>query len=216
MGLFLLTIPIALAGGAILKEDVEYTTLGLKIPTASFDLDSQIRQIEEHLFEIFEYVGVEGDINVKGRTIVNTEYNGYNALDRFLAEKGYRKEAIDYAINRYNQIAEKELQDKTIERDKRIRDYEWRLKHNETYYDTWENNVAYYHTQEQVEHKVEQLLQYFKTHGQKDIYCNIIMGGKALYHNHTEVWHMKIPCNTHRKEIEQYFKDVYNKIIGDD
>lgn len=216
MSFFLLGIPLAIASGAVLKKDVKYTTLGLKIPTADFHLDAQIKQIEEHLFEIFEYVGVEGDINIRERTVTNTKYNGYNALDRYLAEKGYRKEAIDYAINRYNEIATKELQKDVSARDKRIKDYEWKLKYEKTYYDTWESSISHYNTQKQVEHKVEQLLKYFKSHGQEDIYCNIIMGGKASYHNHTEVWHIKIPYNATNKEVKQYLKDIYEKVIGDD
>lgn len=216
MGLFLLGIPLAIASGVMLSKDVKYTAMNIKIPKASFQLDEQIKQIDEFLFDIFDYVGVEGDIDKKTRTITNTEYNGYNGLDRYLAEKGYRKEAIDYAIQRYNEIAEKEFKEKSDEREKRIRDYEWKLKYDKTHYDTWESSIAYYHTQKQVEHKVEQLLDYFKAHEQKDAYCNIIMGGKAKYHNHTEVWHLKVPYSATQKETEQYLKDVYEKVIGDD
>lgn len=216
MSLFLLGIPLALANGIILTKDIKYTKLDLKIPKADYELSKQKKQIDEFLFDIFEYVGVEGDIDVRNKKITNTVYNGYNGLNKYLAEKGYRKEAIDYAINRYNNIAQKEHLTKTTERKDRIKKFERKIKYENTYHTIFESSISNFFTQKQVEHKVEKLLQYFKTHGQPQIYCNIVMDGKSMPHNHIEVWHLTIPNSATNKEVQQYWKDVYETIIGDE
>ena len=52
MSLFLLGIPLAMASMKVLKEDIKYTKMDNKIPKASYNLNEQYKQINEHFVDI--------------------------------------------------------------------------------------------------------------------------------------------------------------------
>lgn len=216
MGLFLLGIPMALVGAKILHDDTQQTIRNLRIPKANLYLEEQYNQIDEYLIDIFEYVDAKGDIYYDGmvKKIKNTENGGYGALEYYLAQKGYRKEAIEYAKKQYDNINIRENINNNSERDKRIQIYENKLSQG-GYYDTWKTSVYYYTPKIKVEQNVEKLLNYFHSHHQEQAYCSIVMDGYYPNENHCEIWTIKIPHKATRKEIEQYIDDIRNKILGE-
>lgn len=216
MALYLLGIPLAIASAKLLHDDVKYTAMNLRIDNASHDVNVQYRQIEENFVDILKYSGANCDfkkISYGDYEIKNVQKGQYGGMERYLAEKGFYSEAIDYAKKLFDDIANKEHEIKSHERDERINKYERDLRFNETYYDIFKISRKKYTPQGAVEQNVQKMIDYFNEHGQNDVHCNIIMGGSAIYHNHTEVWNMKIPTGVSNREIQQYMDDVYDKII---
>ena len=218
MGLFLLGVPLAIASGIMLKKDIKYTKMNLKVDKASYSLSEQYKQIDTNFIDILRYSGAKCKIKKIGYEkyeIYDVEKGHYGGMERYLALKGFYPESISYAKRQFDKIAEKEQQLKTNKRDKQIQEYEQRIKTEQCKYYTYESSLCVYKSQKQVEKEVQQLIDYFKKHEQKDIQCNIIMGGTAPHHNHTEVWHLKLPINTNQNEVYEYYENVRNKIIGD-
>lgn len=207
MGLFLLGIPLAMIGLASLKKDAEYTAVGLRIPDAKADLSDQCRQIDKHFVDILKYCGADCDIKNAGygiNDVKNVKRGRYGTMERYLATKGYRKEAIDYCKERFDAIADKEAESMLSKAKNDAHKFENGLGYGDYDY-VLKITHCYAESQYSVERDVERLTEYFKSHGNGDCYCNIIMGGTAVYHNHMEVWHLKKPYG---EDAKKYYYNV--------
>ncbi len=218
MALFLLGIPLAIVGAKLLHDDIKYTAMNLRINDASIDLDTQYRQIEENFEDILQYSGAQ--CKIKKRTfdrydISDVQKGQYGGMERYLAEKGFYPEAINYAKKLFDDIADEETRIKHRERDNRIDFYERRLiteKCSDRVITIRFNKVTCNKPSFLIEKDVEKLIDYFHAHDNENVYCNIIMEDD-LYWNHKEVWHIKEPFS---KSAEDYYKDVYDKVIIND
>lgn len=218
MALFLLGIPLAIAGAKLLHDDIKYTAMNLRINDASIDLDTQYRQIEENFEDILQYSGAQ--CKIKKRTfdrydISDVQKGQYGGMERYLAEKGFYPEAINYAKKLFDDIADEETRIKHRERDDRIDFYERRLiteNCSDRVITIRFNKITCNKPSFLIEKDVEKLTDYFHAHDNENVYCNIIMEDD-YYWNHKEVWHIKEPFS---KSAENYYKDVYDKVIIND
>lgn len=216
--LYLLGIPLAIAGAKILHDDIKYTAMGLRIDNASIDLDTQYRQIEENFEDILQYSGAQ--CKIKKRTfdrydITDIQKGQYGGMERYLAEKGFYPEAINYAKKLFDDLADEETRIKHRERDNRIDFYERRLiteKCSDRVITIRFNKFTCNKPSFLIEKDVEKLIDYFHAHDNENVYCNIIMEDD-IYWNHKEVWHIKEPVS---QNAEKYYKDIYDKIIIND
>lgn len=218
MSLFLLGIPLALASAVSIKKDVKYTVKDLRIPQASISLEEQISDIDKHFIDILDYSGATGDIYRNGyqdMRIKNTQYGQYGGLRRYLAEKGYYEEAIKYAVDKYNNIANKEKQQNQYERQQRIHKYEQMIQNEPSEYWCIDKTVYTYKSKYKAEQEANKVLNYLHNNGSELSQCNIIMGGHSSNHNHIETWHIKAP-KSQPKLIRQYLDDIKMEIIGDE
>ncbi|MBO5476230.1 MAG: hypothetical protein J6A15_00565 [Clostridia bacterium] len=196
MGLFLLGIPMALVGAKIIKNDIDSNKEYYSIPKANLtNLNDQYNQINSIEKQLIEY--------------------SKNDIEKLLAKKGYRKEAIDYALYKYDTLINQKQSESNTNRDNRIRAFEDKLTTQNTHYDLWETNVCYYAPKKIVEKNVDKMLQYLQTHGHEQAYCNIVMDGYQPNHNHSEIWAINTPNNASIREVNQYIDDVRNKVLGE-
>lgn len=213
MGLFLLGIPVAIIGGAMLCKDIKYTNMDNNIKNAKPTLNQQYEQIDEKFAEILTLCGAECKISKKGTNynISSIKKGQYGTMEKFLALKGYNKNAIDYCKQKFDTLAEQEHQIQIEERNYRINKFENALECSTTNLYTVTSNYFYYMPQFLVEKKVKKMTEYLNQHQQSNVYCNIIMGGTEPHHNHTEVWsNIKTGKN---QEAEEYIKDVSDMIM---
>ena len=216
--LYLLGIPLAIAGAKILHDDIKYTAMDLRIDNASIDLDTQYKQIEENFEDILQYSGARCKIKIIGidrYSISNVQKGQYGGMERYLAEKGFYHEAINYAKKLFDDIADEETRIKNKERDRRIDIYETQLiteKCSNRVITIRFNKFICNKPKFLIEKDVEKLIAYFKTHNNERVYCNIIMENDNIL-NHKEVWHIKEPVS---QFAEDYYKDVYDKVINND
>lgn len=213
MSLFLLGIPLAIASMKVLKEDVKYTKMDNQIPKASYNLNEQYRQINKHFADILEYSGAKCTITKKtyGKDISNIKKGEYGGLERYLAEKGYFMQVIDYAKNRFDELAEKEMKIINSKKNTRIDDFEKKLATGNGDMMVVDFNIKYVsYPQYIVEKEVQRTIDYLNHHYNYDVHCNIIMSdGSVPFVNHREVWHIKVPKG---ESGTQYLQDVYSKL----
>lgn len=213
MGLFLLGIPLAMIGAKMLHDDVKYTTMDLKIPKASHNLNTQYMQIDENFAEILQYSGAKCDVKKKayGYDIKNVKKGQYGGMERYLAEKGYFAQAITYAKNRFDALAKEEEKIHNKERDSLIDRFETKLMENGGDMTLVDFNIKYSTCPKPlVEKEVERIIDYLHNHYNTEVYCNIIMGdGSEPFVNHREVWHLKVPEGESEYD---YFIALYNKL----
>ena len=212
MGLFLLGIPCALIGAKILHDDIKYTAMDLRINKASHNLNEQYKQIDNNFVDILQYSGAKCKLKSKGYQnyeIYDIKKGKYGGMEQYLAEKGYYPQAIQYAKNMFDNIAEKEEQIKRSDRSKRIRDFEEGLTNGQM--KLFDFNIKYVNVPKAiVELETEKMLNYLHSNGNPNAYCNIIMGD--IYEplvNHREVWHIFAPKNA---DIAQYLIDISEEL----
>lgn len=212
MALFLLGIPIAIIGAKILHDDVKYTKMDLKNPQGAMNLDKQYEQINKHFIDIVQYSGAKCDIKKIGYDkyeIRNVKKGEYGGMVKYLAEKGYYPQAIDYAKKQFDKIADEEQKIKNRKRDERINNFEKKLLTNNIQHKIIKNEICTVSlSQPLVEKEIEKLINYFNTHN-NNVQCNIIMGGSTAYCNHEEIWHINAPKN---ENVCQYYFDVCDKL----
>ncbi len=215
MVLYLLGIPLAIAGAKILHDNIKYTSMDLRINKASSDLNTQYKQIEKNFVDILRYSGASCDIKSKGYDeyeIKNVQKGQYGGMEKYLAEKGYYPQAINHAKKLFDNIADKENEINNQKRDKRINTFEIKLlteKTNDVVITIKFNIFSCHKPKFLVEKDVEKLIDYFHAHNNKNVFCNIIMENDNYWH-HKEVWHIKEPISENAKK---YYDDVYDKII---
>ena len=212
MGLFLLGIPCAIVMAKVLHDDIKYTSTDLKTQKAPRNFSEQCKQIDKDFINILQYCGAKCNIKKIGYDryeIKDAKKNQYGGMERYLASKGYSLEAIQYAKDKYNNIAYETHKKEEQKRNRRINDFEKKLLSTETQSTVIKNNICNVCLpQTSVENEIKKLITYFKKHN-NDVQCNIIMGGSEPYHNHQEVWHINKPIGT---DVCQYYWDVCDKL----
>lgn len=213
MSMFLLGIPIALASIKMLKDDVKYTSIDIKVPKASYNLNEQYKQIDNNFANILEYSGAKCTITKKtyGKDISNVKKGQYGGLERYLAEKGYFIQAIEYAKNRFDALAKEETRIKNSARNIKIDDFERELAKGNGHMTVIDFNVKYVqYPQYIVEKEVQRTINYLHNHYNNDVHCNIIMSDNSVpFVNHREVWHIKVPNGASGVD---YLQNVYSKL----
>lgn len=221
MSFFLLGIPIAIIGAKILHDDVKYTSMDSKIQKASYDITMQYKQINEDFINILQYSGAKCDIKKKtyGYDISNVKKGQYGGMERYLAEKGYFPQAITYAKNKFDKIAEEEEKIKKMKRNTIIDNFESKLINNEGHMELLTINIKYVsYPKVVVEREVQRVIDYLHQHYNPNVYCNIIMNdGSEPLLNHKEVWHIKAPKD---EDAFSYLTELYDELnviyYGDD
>ena len=212
MGLFLLGIPCAIIGAKMLYDDVKYTSTDLKVKKASISLDEQYRQIDNDFAHILKYCGANCNIKKIGYDkyeIKNAKTHQYGDMERYLALKGYSSNAIQYAKDKFDRIANNYEIERQQKRDERINKFEQELITQNSISTVIQNDICTVCLPlKTVEKEIEKLIDYFKEHN-NNVQCNIIMGGSEPYHNHQEVWHINKPIGA---DVCQYYWDVCDKL----
>ena len=211
MGLFLLGIPLALASAKMLSDDIKYTTTDLKIPKASSNLNTQYKQIEDNFIDIIKYSGAKCQIKTTGYNkyhIDNAIKGEYGGMEKYLAQKGYYPQAINYAKKMFDNYASISDRQYISERDERINKFELALLNKQSKNMILRNQVHHQMPKYVIEQKIQELTHYFNTHN-NNTYCNIIINKPSNFIKHEQVWHIKIPNGENGK---QYFDDVCNKL----
>lgn len=109
MVLYLLGMPLAIAAAKMLHDDVKYTAMDLRIENASLDVNFQYKQIEKNFVDILKYSGAKCDIKKRvydNYDIKNVQKGQYGSMERYLAEKGFYPEAINYVKKLFDDIAD--------------------------------------------------------------------------------------------------------------
>ena len=213
--LYLLGIPLAIAGAKLLHDDIKYTSADLRTPKAAYNVSLQYKQIDEHFIDILRYSGAKCDIKQIGYNkfdIRNVKRGQYGGMEKYLAEKGYFPQSINYAKEQFDKIAEKEEKIKSRQRNERINRYEKKLLTERTQHVVITisfDRFSYKKPKMLVERDVEKLIDYFNSHN-NEVFCNIIMENDTFWH-HKEVWHIKKPVSENAKD---YFNDVYEELIN--
>lgn len=221
MSLFLLGIPIAIMGAKVLHDDIKYTSMDANIQKASYNITKQYQQIEKDFVNILQYSGAKCNIKRKanGYEISNVKKGQYGGLERYLAEKGYFPQAINYAKNRFDAIAEEERKLKIKQRDTIINNFETKLSNNGGNMELLTIDIKYVnYPKVVVEREVQRTINYLHNHYNQDVYCNIVMNdGSEPLLNHKEIWHLRVPKG---EDAFSYFAELYDKLdiiyYGDD
>ena len=192
---------LGILGAITAAKDISYTIRDEKIGKAKRTTIDQKNQIDAHFIDILKCCGAY--CKIKGNNISNVERGKYGRMERYLFEKGFKKESIEYCKNKFDNIAEKQQKDEIIKAKERIEQYEAALRFGSKdvviTIDKNENK-----SQSEIEEKVNKLIRYFNTHN-NNVDVNIIWGGRQIYHSHTEVWHIKEPKN---HKASKYYHDV--------
>ena len=213
---YLLGIPLAIAGAKLLHDDVKYASMDLRTPKAAYNVSLQYKQIDEHFIDILRYSGAKCEVKKIGHNkydIRNVKKGQYGGMEKYLAEKGYFPQAINYAKKQFDKIADEEEKIKSRQRNDEINRYERKLLT-----ETSENVVitinfsklSYNKSKSLVEKDVKKLIDYFHVHNNENVFCNIIMENDNFWH-HKEVWHIKKPSS---ENAENYYNNVYNELIN--
>jgi len=214
--LYLLGIPLAIAGMKILHDDIKYTSMDLRTPKAAHNLSLQYKQIDEHYIDILRYGGAKCDIKQIGHNkydIKNVKRGQYGGMEKYLAEKGYFPQAINYAKKQFDKLADEEEKIKSKQRNEAINRYERKLLTERTENVVITINFNKFSCNKSgllVEKDVKKLIDYFHTHNNKNVFCNIIMENDNYWH-HKEVWHIKKPISENAKD---YYNNVYEEVIN--
>lgn len=212
MGLFLLGIPLAIVGAKILHDDVKYTTMNLKTDKGALELHKQYEQIDRNFKNILDYSGAKckfKNIGYDKYEIYDVQKGQYGGMERYLAQKGYYPQAIQYAKDCFDKIADEESAKKQQKRNQRINNFEKKLLSKKTKTVIIRNKICTVNLPRPiVEKEIEKLINYFNTH-HNQVHCNIIMGGTIPYQNHEEVWHINKPID---EDVCQYYFDVCDKL----
>lgn len=212
MGLFLFGIPIALISAKVLCDDIKYTSMDFKTPKASHQLSQQYKQIDNNFAQILQYSEAKCDIQSIGynkKKIKNVHKGQYGGMEQYLAEKGYYPQAIQYAKQCFDAIAEKEQNIIKQKREQAINRFENKLLTqggDMRVVDFNVNNVNY--PKQIIQEEVNRVIQYLHKHYNTEVFCNIIMKNDH-FTNHQEVWHIKVPKG--EKGFE-YLDNLYNKL----
>lgn len=191
MGLFLLGIPLGIAGIYSLAKDTSHVARDNRIENANRSIKVQKRQIDKHFVDILKYCNADCDINSFGE-ISNVKKGRYGGMEIYLTKKGYKTEAIEYCKKKFDNIAKNEKRQHINKIKKEIDEFEKALETEEQIDITLTINRYENKTDEQVQKEINKLIKYFHTHG-NDVTVNIIMGGTEPHHNHTEIWLIKEP-----------------------
>ena len=101
---YLLGIPLAIAGAKLLHDEVKYTSMDARTPKAANNVSLQYKQIDEHFIDILRYSGAKCDVKKIGHNkydIRNVKKGQYGGMEKYLAEKGYFPQAINYAKKQF-------------------------------------------------------------------------------------------------------------------
>lgn len=212
LGLFLLGIPVAIIGAKILHDDIKYTSMDIKNPKGSQSLSQQYQQIDKNFVNIVDYSGAVCDIKKIGYEkyeIKNVKQGQYGGMERYLAEKGYYPQAIQYAKRKFDAIAEEEQKINNRKRNDRINAFERKLLTSKVQHKVIKNEICTISLPKKiVEKEIEKLINYFNSHN-NSVQCNIIMDGSTPYCNHEEIWHINAPVG---ENVCQYYFDVCDKL----
>lgn len=210
MGLFLLGLPLAVIGGAVLLDNIKYTRMDLRIENASPNLNEQYQQIRNHYIDILDYSGAECKIEKIGDKYKITKLikGQYGGMERYLAEKGFYPEAINYAKTLFDKLADTESRGEYKDAERRVREFENALITSQTNDTIVRYQVLTQLPNYKINKRIEQLTEYFNNH-HNEVFCNVIMNSHRDFVKHEQVWHMKEPYN---KDAEEYYKDVCIKL----
>ena len=190
MGLFLLGIPIGIAGMYTLGKDTSRTLRDERIETGKRKLSEQKKQIDRYFIDIVKYCNANCKVNSNG--IYNVKEGEYGGMELYLFKKGYKKEAIDYCKEKFDEVAKNEKKIKLKQAQKRVKEFENALEVSDGKDVTIVIEGLTSKTQHQVKRDVEKLTKYFNSH-YNNVEVNVLMGGLKVHHNHTETWLIKEP-----------------------
>lgn len=191
MGLFLLGLPLGIAGVYTLAKDTSCVLRDNRIENAHRSIKVQKRQIDKDFVDILKYCNADCDISISGK-ISNVKQGKYGGMEIYLSKKGYDTEAINYCKKKFDNIAKNEKQQHRNLIKKEIKDFEQALAKYECQDITLTIDRYKSKTDDEVQKEINKLIKYFHTHG-NDVKVNIIMGGTKPHHNHTEIWLIKEP-----------------------
>ena len=182
----LVAIGLGLYGIHEMTKTVKYTKKDLQINQGVGTLLEQKSNIDKNFIDILDYSGAK--CKIKNKKIINAEPNGYGGMELYLMQKGYSKEAIDYAKKKYDDIANKSVKAKNIKIQSDIDKFEYALHNTQTKELAVSFKINGYSNQHQLNKDNIEVIKYLHTHGNPNARVNVIVGGTTPTYDFNVTW----------------------------